>query len=218
MKIVFYGLTISSSWGNGHATTYRSLCGALSRRGHQVHFIEKDVEWYRNNRDLPDPEFCKLQLYENWNDSASILLRMSKDADVVVVGSYFPDAIKATRILLEAGYGSLLFYDIDTPITLAELSATAGQSTLMRRLFPATPRISVLPAALPCAYWRTSSVRLRLWAFTARSIQVCIDALLCRIGIAAISAISAPMPRTASPNSCIISMGPRDCCPMQTSW
>jgi len=114
VKIVFYGLTITSSWGNGHATTYRSLCGALARRGHQIHFVEKDVEWYRSHRDLPDPGFCKLQLYESWSKSASDL---SKDADVVVVGSYFPDAIATTHALLEAGYGPVLFYDIDTPVT-----------------------------------------------------------------------------------------------------
>ncbi len=67
MNIVIYGLTITSSWGNGHATTYRSLAKALKRRGHTVQFIEKDVEWYRSNRDLPQPEFCAVQLYSDWN-------------------------------------------------------------------------------------------------------------------------------------------------------
>jgi spore maturation protein CgeB len=130
MKIVFYGLTVTSSWGNGHATTYRSLCKALARRKHHVHFIEKDVEWYRNHRDLPDPEFCTVQLYDDWSDSASLLLQASKDADVVVVGSYFPDAIAATDALLDAGCGPILFYDIDTPVTLAELSSHGSTNYL----------------------------------------------------------------------------------------
>jgi spore maturation protein CgeB len=121
MKIVFYGLTITSSWGNGHATTYRSLCKALTRRGHSIHFVEKDVKWYRNHRDLPDPEFCEVHLYDDWTSSASRLLQASKDADVVVIGSCFPDAIEATDALLDAGPGSILFYDMDTPATLAEL-------------------------------------------------------------------------------------------------
>jgi len=59
MKIVIYGLAITSSWGNGHATTYRSLCKALARRGHQIHFVEKNLEWFRDNRDMPRPNSAK---------------------------------------------------------------------------------------------------------------------------------------------------------------
>ena len=121
MKIVIFGLAITSSWGNGHATTYRSLCKALARRGHQVHFVEKDLEWFRDNRDLPHPEFCTTHLYAEWAESALRLIRLSKDADAIVVGSYFPDAIAATEGLMEAGCGPLIFYDIDTPITISKL-------------------------------------------------------------------------------------------------
>lgn len=123
MKIVIYGLAITSSWGNGHATTYRSLCKALARRGHEIHFVEKNLEWFRNNRDMPHPEFCKVHLYADWAESERRLIRLSKDADAIVVGSYFPDAIAATGALLEAGYGPMIFYDIDTPITIAKLRA-----------------------------------------------------------------------------------------------
>ncbi len=66
MKIAILGLSITSSWGNGHATTYRALCRELKRRGHAVVFVEKDVEWYRSNRDLPQPEYVTLRLYEDW--------------------------------------------------------------------------------------------------------------------------------------------------------
>src|SRR5947199_262124 len=110
MKIVFYGLAITSSWGNGHATTYRSLCKALAQRGHCIHFVEKDMEWYRNNRDLPNPEFCTVHLYAEWDKEALELLRISEDADVTVIGSYFPDAIQATRALLDADCGPIFFY------------------------------------------------------------------------------------------------------------
>lgn len=121
MKIVFYGLTITSSWGNGHATTYRSLIKALARRGHNIHFVEKDVEWYSNNRDLPRPEFCAVELYEEWCESNRALVDASKDADAIVIGSYFADAKPLTDELLAADHGPLLFYDIDTPITIAQL-------------------------------------------------------------------------------------------------
>lgn len=121
MKIVIYGLAITSSWGNGHATTYRSLCKALARRGHQIHFVEKNVEWFRDNRDMPHPEFCKVHLYTDWAESERALIRLSKDADAIVVGSYFPDAIAATEALLQTEHAPLIFYDIDTPITIAKL-------------------------------------------------------------------------------------------------
>lgn len=136
MKTVIYGLTITSSWGNGHATTYRSLARALKRLGHTIRFIEKDVEWYRSNRDLPEPEFCTVRLYDEWEPEAKSLVREAADADAIVIGSYFPDAIAATRMLLEAGYGPLVFYDIDTPITMSHLRANGRCDYLEASLIP----------------------------------------------------------------------------------
>ena len=126
MKLVIYGLTITSSWGNGHATTFRSLVKALHARGHVVRFIEKDVEWYRSNRDLPQPEFCSVRLYEEWGSEAASLIEEARDADAIVIGSYFPDSRAAMDGLLQAGYGPVLFYDIDTPITMAALRSPEG--------------------------------------------------------------------------------------------
>ena len=136
MKIVLYGLTITSSWGNGHATTYRSLLKALAARGHSITFIEKDVEWYRSNRDLPDPPYCTVRLYEDWQREARSLLAIAQDADAVVVGSYFPDAILASRELLSARNRPVLFYDIDTPITLASLRKVGHTDYLERNVIP----------------------------------------------------------------------------------
>ena len=122
MKIVILGLSITSSWGNGHATTFRALCRELHRRGHRISFIEKDVEWYRSNRDLPEPPYVDLHLYTDWAaDGAALAKRTAQDADAVVIGSYFPDAIAATALLKHECKAPLLFYDIDTPITLAAL-------------------------------------------------------------------------------------------------
>ncbi len=134
MKIVIYGLTITSSWGNGHATTYRSLAKALARKGHKIWFVEKDTEWYRNNRDMPEPEFCTVRIYEQWPREGRELAALSSDADAIIVGSYFPDAIAATRALLNGGYGPVLFYDIDTPITMAKLRQQGATEYLERSL------------------------------------------------------------------------------------
>jgi spore maturation protein CgeB len=136
MNIVIYGLTITSSWGNGHATTYRSLAKALKRRGHTVQFIEKDVEWYRSNRDLPQPEFCTVQLYSDWNSDVKPVVQASADADVIVLGSFFPDAVALTRELLTMGRGPVLFYDIDTPITMKRLREKGGTEYLEAELIP----------------------------------------------------------------------------------
>ncbi len=136
MKIVIYGLTITSSWGNGHATTYRSLCKALAARGHTIHFVEKDVEWYRSNRDLPQPPYCTVHLYDEWGSNASALTELASDADAVIIGSYFPDAIALTHLLLTDDRRPLLFYDIDTPITMSHLRARGGCEYLEASLIP----------------------------------------------------------------------------------
>jgi spore maturation protein CgeB len=121
MKIVVFGLSITSAWGNGHATTFRALLGALHRRGHQIVFYEKNVEWYASNRDLPHPECCRLKLYESWQEIAGNVRHELNSADAAIVGSYFPDGIAATDTLLDSRIPAKCFYDIDTPITVSRL-------------------------------------------------------------------------------------------------
>lgn len=121
MKIVIFGLSITSSWGNGHATTFRALASALHARGHRVVFFEKDVEWYASNRDLPHPGFCALNLYSRWADALPLVRRELASADVAMVGSYFPDGIAAMDAVLDSRTSVRTFYDIDTPITVASL-------------------------------------------------------------------------------------------------
>ncbi len=136
MRIVVYGLSVTSSWGNGHATTYRSLLRALNRRGHVITFVEKDVEWYRNHRDMPAPEFCEVVLYEDWGLEETALVELARSADAVVVGSYFPDAIVATKALLASMNAPVMFYDIDTPVTMAGLRDAGGMAYLDAALIP----------------------------------------------------------------------------------
>src|SRR5438105_358670 len=123
MKIVICGLSITSSWGNGHATTYRALARALHQRKHHIVFFEKEQEWYASNRDLPNPEFCDVRLFENWRTTIPAIGRELKDCDVALVGSYFPDGIEAVDEVLNSKAPIKAFYDIDTPITLANLRA-----------------------------------------------------------------------------------------------
>ena len=122
MNIVVLGLTITSSWGNGHATTYRGLVRGLARRGHDVLFLEADRPWYAANRDMPEPEYGRVALYR---DTAELHAHAAavRNADLVVVGSYVPDGIEAGAWVQATARGATAFYDIDTPVTLAALEA-----------------------------------------------------------------------------------------------
>lgn len=121
MKVVIFGLTLTSSWGNGHATLWRGLCRALARRGHQVVFFERDVPYYAANRDLREvPGGGRLQLYQSWADHLPVVRREIRDADVAIVTSYCVDALAAAEIIAESSAFSI-FYDLDTPVTLNAL-------------------------------------------------------------------------------------------------
>ena len=122
MKIVVFGLTVSSSWGNGHATLWRGLIGALAAQGHAVTFVERDVAWYREARDLHALPNGRLLLYSDWAEVLAAK-RVLLDADALVVTSYCPDARAATDLIAHEGRGAALFYDLDTPVTLARLAA-----------------------------------------------------------------------------------------------
>jgi spore maturation protein CgeB len=118
MKLAIFGLTISSSWGNGHATIWRGLCRALIRRGHRVVFFERDVPYYASHRDLWDIPGGELCLYPNWKDGLPLARRHLTDADVGMVTSYCPDGIAASELVLSSPAPLRTFYDLDTPVTL----------------------------------------------------------------------------------------------------
>jgi spore maturation protein CgeB len=119
--MVIFGLSVSSSWGNGHATLWRGLIRALSRRGWTVVFFERDVPYYAGARDLDTLDGGKLVLYPDWPEVQPVAQREVADADVAIVTSYCPDAIVATDLILQAPVPLRIFYDLDTPITLAHL-------------------------------------------------------------------------------------------------
>jgi spore maturation protein CgeB len=135
MRIVVLGLSITSSWGNGHATTWRALVKALAKRGHEVAFLERDVPWYAANRDLPRPPWCETILYGSVGELADRHAARIASADLVVVGSFVPDGIEAIDLVQSTAGGTTAFYDIDTPVTLAALAA-GGCAYLAPRQIP----------------------------------------------------------------------------------
>src|SRR5579885_216473 len=121
LDIVILGLSITSSWGNGHATTYRGLVKALAGRGHRVLFLEHDAPWYARNRDMVRPPGARVALYHDTRDLIGRFSAEVRKADVVIIGSYTRDGIKIGEWLMNAATGVTAFYDIDTPVTLTGL-------------------------------------------------------------------------------------------------
>jgi spore maturation protein CgeB len=136
MKIVIFGLSITSSWGNGHATTFRALCNALYDRGHRIVFFEHNLEWYQNNRDLPEPPYCATRIFEGWDEILPVVRAELKDSDIAIVGSYFPDGVAALDEVLDSNVPLKAFYDIDTPITIANLQKQGKTEYLLPRHLP----------------------------------------------------------------------------------
>ncbi len=134
-RTVFLGLSITSSWGNGHATTYRALLRALAERGHELTFLERDLDFYAANRDLPEPPFARTILYRSLDELFDLHAGVVRDADFVVVGSYVPDGIEVGAWAQALAPGRCAFYDIDTPVTLAALERNAC-TYLTRALVP----------------------------------------------------------------------------------
>jgi spore maturation protein CgeB len=120
LNLVVLGLSLSSSWGNGHATTFRALLKASAARGHEILFLERDVPWYAAHRDLLDPDFCRLEFYSDLPGLKAYEGAIAR-ADAVIVGSYVPEGVEVGRYVQKTAQGVTSFYDIDTPVTLAKL-------------------------------------------------------------------------------------------------
>jgi spore maturation protein CgeB len=135
LNIVILGLSVTSSWGNGHATTYRSLIRGLAARGHKILFLERDVPWYAENRDQPSMPGARVELY---SEVAELVARFEAEvsaADLVIVGSFVPEGIRVAEWVTAVAKGVVAFYDIDTPVTLGKLEA-GDCDYLSRELIP----------------------------------------------------------------------------------
>jgi spore maturation protein CgeB len=97
------------------------LLRAFADRGHDILFLERDVPWYAGHRDLPAPDWCRLELYPDL-DALDRWRSEIEAADAVIVGSYVPDGVAVGEFVQRTARGVTAFYDIDTPVTLAKLA------------------------------------------------------------------------------------------------
>ncbi len=122
MKLAIFGLSVSSSWGNGHAVLWRALIRSLGAQGHAIVFFERDVPYYAEHRDLNEIDGGRLVLYRYWQDVAAEARRELAEADAAVVTSYCPDALAASALMFQSR-ALRVFYDLDSPVTLARRAA-----------------------------------------------------------------------------------------------
>jgi spore maturation protein CgeB len=135
LKITLFGLTLSSSWGNGHATPYRALLRAFAAMGNEVAFFEKDVPYYARRRDFSQCDYCRLVFYSCWDEVRGQALAAAAESDVVIVGSYCPEGARIADEMLALSRPRRVFYDLDTPITLEKLRS-GGADYLRREQIP----------------------------------------------------------------------------------
>jgi spore maturation protein CgeB len=136
LKITIFGLTISSSWGNGHATPYRALIRALHRLGHSVLFYEKDVPYYARHRDFASLTYCDLNLYRDWDAVRGAALKAAAESEVVMVASYCPEGVRISEEILALDRPLKVFYDLDTPVTFAKFASDGSTEYLEPRQIP----------------------------------------------------------------------------------
>jgi spore maturation protein CgeB len=125
MKLVIFGLSITSSWGNWHAIWWRGLVRALARRGHDVVFMERASEVHANHRDLdlePPIDF-ELVWFPSWTEVVPTVRRHLREADAAIVSSRCPDAVPAGDELRASGVPLKVFYELSAPNTLARFEA-----------------------------------------------------------------------------------------------
>ena len=125
MNIAFFGSSLVSAYWNGAATYYRGMIRALHERGHRVTFYEPDAYERQSHRDMDDPEWATVVVYENDVAAARRCLDAAKDADLIVKASgvgVFDELLEAGVAALKTPRNLVAFWDVDAPATLDRMA------------------------------------------------------------------------------------------------
>lgn len=121
MRIAFFGSSIVSAYWNGAATYYRGISRALAGRGHKITFLEPDAYDRQAHRDIADPTWARVVVYEATEAGVMGALASARESDVVIkcsgVGIF--DGLLERSVLELAEPGRRVgFCDVDAPATL----------------------------------------------------------------------------------------------------
>ena len=140
LKIAFFGSSLVSAYWNGAATYYRGMIRALHQRGHQVTFYEPDAYGRQQHRDIPDPDWAKVVVYdvgEDLSDPVSegvyLALEDAQRADLIVKASgigVFDQLLEAAVLELRQSHNQIIFWDVDAPATLERLHSNPADAFL----------------------------------------------------------------------------------------
>ena len=137
MQIAFYGSSLLSSYWNGAATYYRGIISALARKGCRTTFYEPDAFDRQKHRDIDPPEWANVVVYPSNLDAVKKVCAEAARADVVVKASgvgVFDDELLASAMANAREDAVRVFWDVDAPATLAEMSGNADHP--LRRAVP----------------------------------------------------------------------------------
>ena len=121
MKFAFFGSSLVSAYWNGAATYYRGIIKAMHERGHEIVFYEPDAYDRQKNRDIEDPEYASIKVYQNSSTAVFEALDDAKDADVIVKTSgvgVFDELLEKEVVNLKKEDRFVVFWDVDAPATL----------------------------------------------------------------------------------------------------
>jgi spore maturation protein CgeB len=123
MKLVVFGLAVSSTWANDHATLWRSLIRVLAGQGHALTFYEQDTPYFAAHRDYKELPKGELVVYETLDSIRAHATHALRSADAAIVSSYAADALAATELVMSSAVPIRAFYEFDTAVTLRKVRA-----------------------------------------------------------------------------------------------
>ena len=137
VKIAFFGSSLVSSYWNGAATYYRGMLKALAGRGHQITFYEPDAFERQQHRDMADPDWARVIVYEPTEAAAARMLEEAAQADLIVKASgvgVLDEWLEREVLALQKSNTLVVYWDVDAPATLERVEQNADDP--FRALIP----------------------------------------------------------------------------------